>query len=112
MLKNLFDDLLVLYHAEVFEFPARALERIEKEEPDVILTDLNMPDISGIDLTKGVRQWYTKEEQPIFMITTQDEAQDSKSAYTAGVNGILQKPFTEGQIGKALAKFTGRQPFS
>jgi CheY-like chemotaxis protein len=92
--------------SQLFEFPASALERIEKEKPDIILTDLNMPDITGIELTKGVRQWYTKEELPIIMVTTQDEARDKEAAYDAGVNGILQKPFTEEQIGKALEEFT------
>lgn len=91
--------------SELFEFPAEALERIRQEKPDVVLTDLNMPDITGIDLTRTIRQWYGKEELPIIMVTTQDEAQDKKAAYAAGVNGILQKPFTEGQVGKALAKF-------
>ncbi len=94
--------------SHLFAFPAEALERIQKEKPDVILTDLNMPDITGIDLTKSVRQWYSKEDLPIIMITTQDEGQDKKTAFDAGVNGILQKPFTEGQLGKALAKFAGK----
>ena len=94
------------------QFPAMALERIQKEKPDVILTDLNMPDITGIDLARGVRQNYSKEDLPIIMVTTQDEARDNEAAYSAGVNGILQKPFSEGQIGKALERFAGMQPFS
>ncbi|MFC1532969.1 response regulator [Thermodesulfobacteriota bacterium] len=101
----------VLYNlgceSQLFEFPAMALKRVRKEKPDVILTDLNMPNITGIDFTRGVRIKYSKEELPIIMITTQDEVQDHKAAYGAGVNGILQKPFTEGQLGKALKEFTG-----
>ena len=95
--------------SHLFEFPVGALERIRKEKPDVILTDLNMPDITGIDLTKSVRKWYNKEDLPIIMVTTQDEGQNKKAAFAAGVNGILQKPFTQGQVGKALKKFTGKQ---
>jgi CheY-like chemotaxis protein len=93
--------------SELFEFPAVAIEKIKKEKPDVVLTDLNMPDITGIDLTRSVRQHYMKDELPIIMVTTQDEAKDNRAARDAGVNGILQKPFTEGQIGKALKQFTG-----
>jgi len=96
--------------SHLFEFPANALERVQKEKPDVILTDLNMPDITGIEFTKGVRQWYSDVELPIIMVTTQNEGQDNETAYASGVNDILQKPFTEAQIGKALAKFAGRQP--
>ncbi|MGD9234472.1 MAG: HEAT repeat domain-containing protein [Desulfobacterales bacterium] len=102
----------VLYNlgceSHLFEFPAKALQRVQKEKPDVILTDLNMPDITGIEFTKGIRQWYSKSELPIIMVTTQKEAQENKAAYAAGVNDIIHKPFTEAQIGKALAKFSGR----
>jgi CheY-like chemotaxis protein/HEAT repeat protein len=102
----------VLYNlgceSHLFEFPAKALQRVQKEKPDVILTDLNMPDITGIEFTKGIRQLYSKSELPIIMVTTQKEAQENKAAYTAGVNDIIHKPFTEAQIGKALAKFSGR----
>ncbi|MFH1993807.1 MAG: HEAT repeat domain-containing protein [Pseudomonadota bacterium] len=95
--------------SQLFEFPAKALERIRKEKPDVILADLNMPDITGIDLTRAVRQWHGKDELPIIMVTTQSEAQDHKIAYAAGINATLQKPFTEELIKKALAAFAGKQ---
>jgi CheY-like chemotaxis protein/HEAT repeat protein len=102
----------VLYNlgceSRLFEFPAKAIDRVQKEKPDVILTDLFMPDISGIDFTKAVRKCYSKSELPIIMVTTQKEAQENKAAYAAGVNDIIHKPFTEAQIGKALAKFAGR----
>lgn len=91
----------------LFEFPADALEHIKKEKPDVVLTDLNMPGITGIELTSGIRRLYDKERLPIIMVTTQDEAKDNEAAYAAGVNGILQKPFTEESIGKVLKKFSG-----
>jgi CheY-like chemotaxis protein/HEAT repeat protein len=96
--------------SHLFEFPEKALERIEKDAPDVILTDLNMPDITGIDFTKEVRRWYGNDELPIIMVTTQNEGQDDKAAFTAGINGIIHKPFTETQIGNALAKFAGKHP--
>ena len=51
--------------SEIFQFPAEALDKIKNEKPDVILTDLNMPEITGIDLTRNVREWYTKDKLPI-----------------------------------------------
>ncbi len=94
--------------SHLFELPAKALKQVQKEKPDMILTDLNMPDITGIEFIRAVRKWYSDVELPIIMITTQNETQDNEAAYAAGVNDILQKPFTETQIGKALAKFAGR----
>jgi len=110
MILNIYRTVLYNLGCEsyLFEFPAKALDRAQKEKPDVILTDLNMPDITGIEFTKGIREWYSKSELPIIMVTTQKEAQENKAAYSAGVNDIIHKPFTEAQIGKALAKFSGR----
>ena len=93
--------------SQLFEFPASALEQIQKEKPDVILTDLNMPDITGIDLTKSVRQRYSKEILPIIMVTTQDEKKDNEAAMDAGISDILNKPFSEGEIGEVLKRFAG-----
>jgi CheY-like chemotaxis protein/HEAT repeat protein len=112
MILNIYRAMLYNLGCEshLFEFPAKALERVQKEKPDVILTDLNMPDITGISFTKGVRRWYSNGELPIIMVTTQNEIQDNEAAYAAGINDIIHKPFTETQIGKTLAKFAGRKP--
>jgi CheY-like chemotaxis protein/HEAT repeat protein len=91
----------------LFEFPARAIEVVKKEKPDIILTDLNMPDISGIELTKEIRKIFSKERMPIVMVTTQDESKDYEEAYRAGINEILRKPFTESMVGDILKKMTG-----
>lgn len=93
------------YEPCLFEFPAGALNEIRKRKPAAVLTDLNMPDITGIDLTKGVRTLYSKEELPVIMVTSQDEKEDNEAAIAAGINSILQKPFTEEQLGAVLAEF-------
>jgi CheY-like chemotaxis protein/HEAT repeat protein len=87
---------------QLYEFPAEAIKDVQSLRPDVILTDLNMPEISGIELTQQVRQWFSAEELPIVMVTTQNESQDNEAALAAGVNRILNKPFTEKTIGQAL----------
>jgi CheY-like chemotaxis protein len=91
----------------LFEFPASALESVQKEKPDIILTDLNMPDITGIDLTREIRKKYSKEILPIVMVTTQDESRDFETALEEGINDIMRKPFTESQVGEMLKKITG-----
>ncbi|MFC1884803.1 HEAT repeat domain-containing protein [Thermodesulfobacteriota bacterium] len=90
---------------QLFEFPSEALKKLDEEKPDVILTDLNMPDINGIELAKGVRKLYGKEEIPVIMVTTQSESSDIQAAFKAGVNAILHKPFNEHQMGEAISQF-------
>ena len=47
------------------------------------------------------------EDLPIVMVTTQDEGEDKDTAYASGVTTILQKPFTEDQIGATLTDILG-----
>jgi len=86
----------------LFEFPASAIEWLYTEKPLMVLTDLNMPDITGIQLTEKIREKYTSKLLPIIMVTTQNESQDSESAMVAGVNSILNKPFNAKTLGAAI----------
>ena len=93
------------YEPILFEFPAGALEWLAKEKPALVLTDLNMPEISGIELTKRIRATYTAEQLPVIMVTTQSDVQDHEAAAAAGVNSILIKPFNAQTLRTAMAKF-------
>lgn len=92
------------YISELFEFPASAIEHINKSKPYLVLTDLNMPEITGIGVITELRKKYSKEELPIIMVTTQNEIQDNESAYSAGVNFVMQKPFDDVSLGNAIKK--------
>ncbi len=89
----------------LFEFPAGALEWLDKEKPRLVLTDLNMPEISGIQLTQGIRKKYSAEELPVIMVTTQSDTQDHEAAEAAGVNDILIKPFNAESLKAAIGKY-------
>lgn len=93
------------YEPVLFEFPASALEWLEKEKPAMVLTDLNMPEITGVDLTARIRGKYSSADLPVIMVTTQNEANDNKAAFTAGVNKIIQKPFNAASLKAAMAEF-------
>ena len=90
----------------LFEFPASALEWLQTETPAMVLTDLNMPDITGIDLTRIIRKSFSASELPVVMVTTQYEASDNKSALEAGVNDILHKPFTAESLQAVIKKYS------
>ena len=92
------------YEAHLFEYPASALAQMQQVKPDIVFTDLNMPEITGVELTETLRTWYTKEDVPIIMVTTQSEGQDHEAAHNAGVNMILHKPFTAEQLEEVIAQ--------
>ncbi|MCP3890647.1 MAG: response regulator [Desulfobulbaceae bacterium] len=90
------------YDPVLFEFPASAIEWLNKEKPLMVLTDLNMPDITGIQLTEMIREKYSAKLLPVIMVTTQNESHDNEAAHVAGVNSILQKPFNANSLGAAM----------
>lgn len=92
------------YEPVLFEFPASALEWLAGEKPLMVLTDLNMPDITGVQLTEKIRALYSAEQLPVIMVTTQNEATDNEAARAAGVSDILQKPFNAKSLGAAMEK--------
>ncbi len=89
----------------LFEFPAGALEWLAKEKPAMVLTDLNMPEISGIELTKQIRTMYPADSLPVIMVTTQSDVQDHEAAAAAGINALLIKPFNAQSLRDAMGKF-------
>lgn len=65
--------------------------------PDLVLLDLDLPDGSGLDVARGLREHPATRATPIVMLTSSEEAADIAAAYAAGVNGYAVKPvgFTE-----------------
>mgnify|MGYP002640753106 CR=1 FL=1 len=88
--------------AEAFEFPVQAVASILDSKPSIIFTDLNMPEMTGIELTLKVREKYSQSELPIVMVTTQSEGADHEKALEAGVNSVINKPFTVDQLAEAM----------
>ncbi|MBM9604399.1 response regulator [Desulfopila inferna] len=89
----------------LFEFPSAAIEWLQSEKPLLVLTDLNMPDITGVQLTKEIRKIYSGPELPVIMVTTQNDANDNEAAVRAGVDKIIHKPFNAASLQAAMAEY-------
>ena len=87
----------------VHAYPAQAIEAILAEPPSAVLTDLNMPEITGIELIRQLRGRYPRSELPIIMVTTQQSAEDDREALDAGADAVIRKPFTPEDLSRALA---------
>lgn len=81
------------------------LQEIKKGIYDFVLLDCNLPDGSGFELCKEVRQFSTI---PIIMLTTRDTEMDEIKALNLGVNDYLSKPFSLGVL-KARLKRIGNE---
>ena len=73
--------------------PVNCLEIIASEAPDLILLDILMPVVSGIQLLREIREKYSSLELPIIMVTAKADALDVVEALKLGTNDFITKPF-------------------
>jgi two-component system chemotaxis response regulator CheY len=71
-----------------------AIDRLGAQPVDVIVTDWNMPEMSGIEFIRTVRATAATQTVPILMVTTNAAKDDIVAAMQAGVSGYVVKPFT------------------
>ncbi len=73
---------------------SQAMEKLGCEPFDFIITDWNMPVMSGLELTRAVRSHPALQHIPILMVTTRGMKEDVMAAMQARVNNYIVKPFT------------------
>lgn len=71
---------------------------IEKRCPDILLTDLEMPRMNGIELASHVRGNPASADLPVIMVTSRSTEKHRQLAHSAGVDVYLTKPFSEDQL--------------
>jgi two-component system, chemotaxis family, chemotaxis protein CheY len=73
-------------------------------KPNLVITDLNMPNMDGISLIKEIRKMGTLKFTPILMLTTESTDDKKKEGQAAGATGWIVKPFNPEQMLKVIAK--------
>ena len=74
------------------------VERLAAGPVDMIITDWNMPEMSGVDFIRAVRASDQFKHLPVLMVTTNAAQEDIVQALDAGVNNYVVKPFTPDTI--------------
>ena len=69
------------------------LEVLSQSEPDVIITDINMPNMDGFGFIEAVRRDARRSGTPILVLTTESDAEKKQRARSAGATGWIVKPF-------------------
>jgi two-component system chemotaxis response regulator CheY len=75
---------------------------------DFLVTDWNMPGMTGIDLLKAVRADSKLSSLPVLMVTAEAKRDQIVEAATAGVNGYVVKPFTAAALKEKIEKIFER----
>lgn len=80
------------------------LNKAKSESVDLIITDLNMPNMNGIELIRNLRQVGNYKFTPILMLTTESDDAKKSDGKQAGATGWIVKPFNPEQLLKVIAR--------
>lgn len=96
------------YEVEVAEDAARALERVEARPWDLILLDLRLPDLDGLEVLTRVR--LMRPDARVVVLTAHGTVDSAVTAMKGGATDFVQKPFTPDELRRVVARALGRGP--
>ena len=82
-----------------------ALEKLPQEKVDLIITDLNMPNVDGYELVRSVRSSDEYREIPIIILSSLDKQEEIELGIKAGANSYLVKPFDPKRVLYEVSKY-------
>ena len=83
------------------------LAKLRDETVDMVITDLNMPNLDGIGLIRGIRANPSSKFTPVIMLTTESQDARKHEARAAGATGWITKPFRPEQLLAVVRKVIG-----
>lgn len=88
----------------VHEDGQQALDWAQSNKADLVISDINMPNMTGIELVTELRKLPSYIKTPILMLTTEDAQEKKQKAKASGANGWIQKPFNPERLTNAVEK--------
>lgn len=95
--------------SNVFEASSgtEALDLIRGTQVDLILSDINMPNMDGLEFLRQLRSQDLAPDVPVVMITTESSEDHVREALAAGAQGYIRKPFTAEQVKERVLPLVG-----
>jgi len=87
-----------------------ALNKLRGEDFDFVVSDWNMPNMTGIDLLRAIRADAKLKHLPVLMVTAEAKRENIIEAAQAGASGYVVKPFTAGTLDEKLKKIFEKMP--
>ena len=82
-----------------------ALRLLPRGPYDLVITDINMPDINGLELISFIRRSELHKQTPVLIISTQSSERDRARGISLGANGYLTKPFAPEALQNEVWRF-------
>ena len=117
MTREAFEDNKVANRLAVVSDGVSAMEYLRKEgeyadapTPDLILLDLRMPDLDGLEVTRRLKAHPATASVPVLALTALSDEDDRRAAIDAGCVGCITKPFNNEELASAIADALDRTP--
>ena len=89
--------------------PEYAIQHVDQTNPDLILIDINMRDISGFQVVQQIREHTHSASVPILIVSAGDPQVEGKKALEAGANGFISKPLSISGLDSAVKQYTRQE---
>ena len=97
------DDVMATGVASGFE----ALKELPRRAYELIITDINMPDITGLELIRFIRENERYKDTPLIIISTESSKRDRERGLALGANAYLVKPFEPRELIEIIERMIG-----
>ena len=84
-----------------------ALEKVKDDKIDLVISDWNMPNMTGLEFLKVLRSSEEYKDLPFIMVTAEGKKENVIAAVQAGVNNYIVKPFNAATLKEKLSKVIG-----
>lgn len=107
--RKIIRDLLCKHRYEIVEAHngEAALDALAQQRPDLILMDVQLPKLSGFEVTRRIRADPLLAQVPVIAITSFALSGDDQRAYGAGCNAYIAKPFRPRDLLEMIRRFIG-----
>lgn len=86
-----------------------ALELCQSEHPDMMITDLQMPNLTGLEVCRRLRQDEATRHIPVLMLTARGFELEPQEMSSAGIVDVLSKPFSPREVLRKVQEVLGQQ---
>lgn len=84
-----------------------ALRELPRNKVDLVITDINMPDINGLELVSFIKTNDQYKQTPLFIISTEGSERDRDKGMKLGADAYLVKPFSPPELQDLIKRFLG-----
>jgi CheY-like chemotaxis protein len=92
------------YHVVEAENGEEAVQLAEQQHPDLIIMDIRMPGLNGLDATRRIREYQSLQRTPIVAVSAYGAADYRAKAINAGCNEYVSTPFEPDALGELIKK--------